>query len=84
MITKRLICKWGQSDNIGNGFANYMYVVESSRKKIRLASEFRPNIYFFKVMLFKLFALNSNRTFKNSSTIRPFKKCEANFFSIIP
>ena len=34
MITKRLICKWGQSDNIGNGFANYKYVVilELSRK----------------------------------------------------
>ena len=77
MITKRLICKWGQSDNIGNGFANYMYVVilELSRKN---QTHIKIGTFFSSLRTF-CSKLKQNLT----EIVRPFQKWEAKFLSCI-
>ena len=77
MITKRLICKWGQSDNIGNGFANYMYVVilELSRKN---QTHIKIGTFFSSLRRF-CSKLKQNLT----EIVRPFQKWEAKFLSYI-
>ena len=78
MITKRLICKWGQSDNIGNGFANYMYVVILVELSQMNQTHIKIGTFFSSLRRF-CSKLKQNLT----EIVRPFQKWEAKFLSYI-
>ena len=78
MITKRLICKWGQSDNIGNGFTNYIHVCCNTRAESK-ESDSHQNWNFFSSLRRFCSKLKQNLT----EIVRPFQKWEAKFLSYI-